>query len=299
MAEGFDSTSPQGFLMQTASAPAGTTVTVKDADGNELISEQVPCSFSSVLVSTPQMKVGDTCTLIVGDTETEITIDNASNGGFGGFGGGRTPGGNGFGGGRMPGRGGFGSGGALDGAQGGESTQAGSSLSAAAAAPAFRLLSAVGTEGQGENASDGSAPSDAQDGTAPPGFSGNGEDGGMQPPQAPNGGDENMTPPYLPQDAAQSGASSDLPQGDMPDPSQNGGSDETQPNFPQNGGVFGERPNGGNMQNPNGNAQGQENAAQATETGSPVSSEQLLPVGTSAAVLLCGCMIAFFYKRRG
>ncbi len=103
MAEGFDASSPQGFLMQTTSAAAGTTVTVRDADGNELLSRQVPCSFSSVLVSTPDMHVGDTCTLTVGDTETEVTLDNASNGGgFGGFGGGRMLGGNGFGRGQRP-----------------------------------------------------------------------------------------------------------------------------------------------------------------------------------------------------
>ena len=91
MAEGFDPSSPQGFLMRTASAAAGTIVTVKDMEGEELISEEVPCSFSSVLVSTPEMKVGDTCTLIVGDTATEMIIDNAAaSGGFGGggFGGG-------------------------------------------------------------------------------------------------------------------------------------------------------------------------------------------------------------------
>ncbi len=85
MAEGFDPASTQGFLMQTVSAAAGTPVTVKDADGNELLSETIPCSFSSVLVSTPEMNIGDTCTLIVGETETEMTIDNSSvSGGFGG-----------------------------------------------------------------------------------------------------------------------------------------------------------------------------------------------------------------------
>ncbi len=106
MAEGFDASSPQGFLMQTVSASSGMTVAVKDASGKELLSETVPCSFSSVLVSTPEMKVGDTYTLIVGDAETEITIDNSSS--PSGFGGGRMHGGIGFGGGQMTGRGGLG-----------------------------------------------------------------------------------------------------------------------------------------------------------------------------------------------
>ncbi|MCM1144002.1 MAG: carbohydrate-binding domain-containing protein [Blautia sp.] len=93
MAEGFDSTSTQGFLMYTTSASSDTTVTLKDADSNELLSQSVPYSFSSVLVSTPEMKVGDTCTIIIGETEEEMTIDNSSN--AGGFGGNRMSWGNG------------------------------------------------------------------------------------------------------------------------------------------------------------------------------------------------------------
>lgn len=194
MAEGFDSSSTQGFLMQTASASAGTTVTVKDADGNELISEEVPCSFSSVLVSTPNMKIGDTCTLIVGDTETEMTIDNASNGGsFGGFGGGGMHGRNGFGGKQMPDQNGSGDrqmpnqddlddrqmpnqddfdgnvgmfdGEAPDETQDSASTQNGSELSSITAArPAVSLLSAAGNESQGGNMTGEAAPSDPQGG---------------------------------------------------------------------------------------------------------------------------------------
>ncbi len=52
-------------------------VTVKDADGRELLSETVPYRFSSVLVSTPEMKTGDTCTIAVGESEEEVTIDNS------------------------------------------------------------------------------------------------------------------------------------------------------------------------------------------------------------------------------
>ncbi len=293
MAEGFDSTSTQGFLIQTTSAAAGTTVTVKDADGNELISENVPCSFSSVLVSTPEMKIGDTCTLIVCDTETEMTIDNASNGGgFGGFGGRGMPVGNGFGGGQMPDRGGFGrNGGAFDGGMGdetqdSESTQNGSKLSTTATTPVISLLSTAGNESQNENATGETAPSDAQNGDTPPEFPGNGKADSMQPPEMPNGADGNTTPP-------------DLPQENMPDSSQNGDADDgTQPGFPQNGGVFGERINGGNTQNQNGNIGRQENATQPANTGTPISSEQLLLLGISSAALLCGCIIAFLYKRR-
>ncbi len=161
MAEGFDSSSSQGFLMQTASASAGTTVTIKDIDGNELISEKVPCSFSSVLISTPDMKVGDTCTLIVGDTETEMTIDNASDGGsFGGFGGGM-PGGNGFGDRQLPNQRSF-----------------------------DRNDGATDVTQDSETAS-----SDQQSGNTPSGFPENGVADGMQPPEMPNGAEGNMGNP--------------------------------------------------------------------------------------------------------
>ncbi len=307
MAEGFDSTSTQGFLMQTTSASAGTTVTVKDADGNELLSEKVPCSFSSVLVSTPEMNVGDTCKLIVGDTETEMTIDNASSGGgFGGFGGKGMSGENGFGGGQMPDRGDFGrngeafDGGSADETQDSESTQKNSKLSVTTVTPAVSLLSTAGTENQDGNAADNNAPSETQNGNTPTSSPGNGEARDMQPPEMPNDADRNMTTPDLPQNGAEGDIPSDLPQENMPDSSQNGDSSNgAQPGFPQGGGNFGERPNGGNMQNPNGNIEEQENAAQPANTGTPISSEQFLLLGISSAVLLCGCMIAFLYKRRG
>lgn len=78
MAEGFDSSSEQGFIMRTASAQAETTVALKDSNGNELISSEIPYSFSSIILSTPEMNVGDTCTLVIGETEEKITIDNTT-----------------------------------------------------------------------------------------------------------------------------------------------------------------------------------------------------------------------------
>lgn len=86
MAEGFDADSSQGFLMYATRAAAGTTVTLEDADGNAILSEEVPCSFSSVLISSPEMEVGDTCTIVVGETRETVTVDNCA-----GFGGGRMP----------------------------------------------------------------------------------------------------------------------------------------------------------------------------------------------------------------
>ena len=88
MAEGFDASSEQGFLMYSTSAAGGTAVSLKNAAGEVLLSGTVPCGFSNLVLSAPGLKVGDTCTLSIGGTETEVTIDNSSGpGGFGGMGG--------------------------------------------------------------------------------------------------------------------------------------------------------------------------------------------------------------------
>ena len=88
MAEGFDSSSEQCFLMYNTSVVSEkTAISLNNSAGQTLISETIPCSFSSLIVSTPDLKLGETCTLSIGETETEITVDNSSpTGGFGGFG---------------------------------------------------------------------------------------------------------------------------------------------------------------------------------------------------------------------
>lgn len=91
MAEGFASDSSQGFLMYNTTAAAGTTINLVDSAGRELLFEEIPCSFSSVVLSTPELKLGDTCTLTINGVQEQITIDNASISGFspvGMFGGG-------------------------------------------------------------------------------------------------------------------------------------------------------------------------------------------------------------------
>ncbi len=245
MAEGFDSSSPQCFIMQTVSANAGTDVTVKDSDGNSLISENIPYSFSSVLISTPEMQLGDTCTLIIGDTETEITIDNSSaGGGFGGFGG-KMHGGNGFGNGQMQNRGGFGRNGGADERGTADETSDISTLSASADMPTVSLLSASGNGFMGGNVAGEFTPPEPPDGNAPPDFPGNGEAGGMQPPDMQGGmspdfsdgdlgsmqppempSDENMTPPDFPQDGEEDNVPPEIPQENESDSSQNDVSDE-------------------------------------------------------------------------
>ena len=80
MAEGFDSTSTQASILYNTStvAEAGTTLTVTDADGSVLLSWEVPCSFSSALISCPEMKVGGTYTVSTGGTSEEITLEGVS-----------------------------------------------------------------------------------------------------------------------------------------------------------------------------------------------------------------------------
>ena len=97
MAEGFDPSSEQCFIMYTTSnASAGTAVTLKNEGGSVLLSETIPCSFSSIVISTPELQMGETCTISVGITEDEIVVDNSSSSGFamaGMFGGGMQHGG--------------------------------------------------------------------------------------------------------------------------------------------------------------------------------------------------------------
>lgn len=83
MAEGFAADSAQGFLMYGTTAAAGTIISLEDSDDRELLSEEIPCSFSSVVLSTPELKVGDVCTITIDGVQEQITIDNSSSSGFG------------------------------------------------------------------------------------------------------------------------------------------------------------------------------------------------------------------------
>lgn len=82
MAEGFARDSGQGFLMYSTSAEEKTTVRLLDSEGSELLSQEIPYRFSSVVLSTPELKVGDVCTIVVGEKQEEVTIDNRSDSGF-------------------------------------------------------------------------------------------------------------------------------------------------------------------------------------------------------------------------
>lgn len=89
MAMNFGSTSTQGSILTNVSnCRAGDVVQLKDARGNILVTYTAESSFSSVVVSCPQLKQGETYTVTAGGSEVEITLDDLIYGsGMGGFGG--------------------------------------------------------------------------------------------------------------------------------------------------------------------------------------------------------------------
>ena len=80
MAEGFDDSSSQCSILYNIKrgAPAGTTVALEDSEGNVILSYEVPCSFSSVAISCPEMQIGETYLVAIGDSVEEITLDSIS-----------------------------------------------------------------------------------------------------------------------------------------------------------------------------------------------------------------------------
>ncbi len=102
MAQNFSGESTQGAILCAVGAQqSGTVVRLTDTDGNVLIEHAAERAFNCVILSHPSLKQGETYTLTVGASSTEIrmtdTVYGSGGGGFGGgFGGG--PGG-GFGGG--------------------------------------------------------------------------------------------------------------------------------------------------------------------------------------------------------
>lgn len=106
MAETFGSSSTQcSILLNFTTQSAGTTIEIEDSDGNVLLSWESEKSYSSVVISCPELSVGSTYTVTAGSYSEEVTLSStvySSGGGMGGGMGGN-PGG-GMGGGGMGGR---------------------------------------------------------------------------------------------------------------------------------------------------------------------------------------------------
>ncbi len=93
MAEGFDSSSTQASIMYTISegVEAGSTISVETEDEETLLSAEIPCDFSCAVLSCPEMKVGESYLVALGDQVDDITIEeisssfgDAQSSGFGG-----------------------------------------------------------------------------------------------------------------------------------------------------------------------------------------------------------------------
>ena len=80
MAETFGSKSGQcSFLHNFGERfAAGTQITVTDVQGNVLFAHTAAKEFSSVVFSCPELAIGDTCVLRVGEQSAEIVLDAAS-----------------------------------------------------------------------------------------------------------------------------------------------------------------------------------------------------------------------------
>lgn len=99
MAESFGSSSAQVSFLTNLSGGENSEITVTDASGKVLLSAKVEKSFSCVVVSSPDLQVGETYTLSSGSASVTVTVSGVSSGGNGGFGGGPDGFGGGFGGG--------------------------------------------------------------------------------------------------------------------------------------------------------------------------------------------------------
>ena len=95
MAQNFSSSSTQGAMMVTVDVQtAGSTISLSDSSGKELVSWVADKEYASVIVSCPEITEGDTYTLTAGSSTQEITMDTLvyGSGGMGGQRGGGAPG---------------------------------------------------------------------------------------------------------------------------------------------------------------------------------------------------------------
>lgn len=105
MAMNFGDMSTQGsILVNVGNCRTGDEVRLEDESGNLLVAYTAESAFTSVVVSCPELKLGETYKLTAGENETQITLDTLIYGNGMGMGG---PGGFGMPGGRG-GQGGFG-----------------------------------------------------------------------------------------------------------------------------------------------------------------------------------------------
>lgn len=78
MAQTFGETSTQCSIQQDfeEQQKAGTQITLTDPQGSQLLAYTPTCQYSSVIVTCPELKEGETYTLTVGPETTELTLDS-------------------------------------------------------------------------------------------------------------------------------------------------------------------------------------------------------------------------------
>lgn len=77
MAQNFDPSSTQGIIMVTLNPQeAGTQIALKNSDGTELLSWKAEKEYSSVLISSPDIRQGESYSLTAGTEEKMITMDS-------------------------------------------------------------------------------------------------------------------------------------------------------------------------------------------------------------------------------
>ena len=87
MAENFGNASTQGSMLVNLSGSAGQTITLKDSDGNVLVSYTPTKSYGCVVISAPGIVQGGTYTVTAGSGSTTVTMTSLIYGGMGGMGG--------------------------------------------------------------------------------------------------------------------------------------------------------------------------------------------------------------------
>ena len=77
MAESFDSASSQPSILYNISSgvSADTVISLYSADDELLLTDEIPYAFSSVVISCPEMTVGNSYRIVIGENEESITLN--------------------------------------------------------------------------------------------------------------------------------------------------------------------------------------------------------------------------------
>ncbi len=282
MAEGFSSTSTQASILYNTSTVAdeGTTLALEDEEGNILLSWDVPCSFSSALISCPEMQVGNSYQVVIGDSTEELTIEEIS-ASYGDAQGGMTGGG----------MGGMQHGGGFEGWPFNDTTEGTASEDST-------------TEDSTENAQGDmpAMPEGMQEGHGGPGGHGGRGNGQTPPDMSQDGATEMQTLPDMNQDGTtESQTPTDMSQDSTtesqtpPDMSQDGTTEgQAQPEMHdgQTGGpMMGEQGQQETSQ------EAEDQAEEQTVTAQTVDAKTLTIYGGCAALLIAAIAVSMMYKR--